>query len=115
MWPGSGATKWQGRAGLGAELPAVLEKGTGFIDHRYTCGQVAQSVEQGTENPRVGSSILSLATISLSFKNQMVIRLILHTSKQYNLAGLAHTSNWSRLGHVFGRFSQNHSSLVARI
>ena len=26
-------------------------------------GQVAQSVEQGTENPRVGSSILSLATI----------------------------------------------------
>ena len=25
-------------------------------------GQVAQSVEQGTENPRVGSSILSLAT-----------------------------------------------------
>ncbi len=28
-------------------------------------GQVAQSVEQGTENPRVGSSILSLATIFL--------------------------------------------------
>ena len=26
------------------------------------CGQVAQLVEQGTENPRVGSSILSLAT-----------------------------------------------------
>ena len=26
-------------------------------------GQVAQSVEQGIENPRVGSSILSLATI----------------------------------------------------
>jgi hypothetical protein len=26
-------------------------------------GQVAQLVEQGTENPRVGSSILSLATI----------------------------------------------------
>ena len=30
--------------------------------HDYD-GQVAQSVEQGTENPRVGSSILSLATI----------------------------------------------------
>ncbi len=28
-------------------------------------GQVAQSVEQWTENPRVGSSILSLATIFL--------------------------------------------------
>jgi len=41
MWAGRGATKWQGSVGLGAELPAVLEKGTGFIDHRYTCGQVA--------------------------------------------------------------------------
>ncbi len=28
--------------------------------------QVAQSVEQGTENPRVGSSILSLGTIQKS-------------------------------------------------
>ena len=26
------------------------------------CAEVAQSVEQGTENPRVGSSILSLGT-----------------------------------------------------
>gem|GEM_PF-7079311 len=31
--------------------------------HEVPDGQVAQSVEQGTENPRVGSSILSLATI----------------------------------------------------
>jgi hypothetical protein len=31
-----------------------------------TNGQVAQSVEQRTENPRVGSSILPLATISIS-------------------------------------------------
>ena len=30
---------------------------------RPFCGQVAQSVEQRTENPRVGSSILPLATI----------------------------------------------------
>ena len=28
--------------------------------------QIAQSVEQGIENPRVGSSILSLGTISIS-------------------------------------------------
>jgi hypothetical protein len=28
--------------------------------------EVAQSVEQGTENPRVGSSILSLGTIECS-------------------------------------------------
>ena len=27
-----------------------------------TLAQIAQSVEQGTENPRVGSSILSLST-----------------------------------------------------
>lgn len=31
-----------------------------------TCAQIAQLVEQGTENPRVGSSILSLGTIPLS-------------------------------------------------
>ena len=30
---------------------------------RYPCAQVAQSVEQRIENPRVGSSILSLGTI----------------------------------------------------
>ena len=30
--------------------------------------QIAQSVEQRTENPRVGSSILSLGTISLNKK-----------------------------------------------
>ncbi len=29
-----------------------------------TFAEVAQSVEQGTENPRVGSSILSLGTIN---------------------------------------------------
>ncbi len=32
-----------------------------------SCGQVAQSVEQGTENPRVGSSILSLATFPIGW------------------------------------------------
>lgn len=37
-----------------------------FFVHRNN-GQVAQSVEQRTENPRVGSSILSLATIHLIF------------------------------------------------
>ncbi len=43
--------------------PAHLTPGRhpGLI--RSSFGQVAQSVEQGTENPRVGSSILSLATI----------------------------------------------------
>ena len=34
----------------------------GFVPGEIELGQVAQSVEQWTENPRVGSSILSLAT-----------------------------------------------------
>ena len=33
---------------------------------RSKCGSLAQSVEQGTENPRVPSSILGPATIFLS-------------------------------------------------
>ena len=36
----------------------ILSRGKDFY------GQIAQLVEQGTENPRVGSSILPLATIS---------------------------------------------------
>ena len=35
----------------------------GFSKTRFQKAEVAQSVEQGTENPRVGSSILSLGTI----------------------------------------------------
>ena len=31
------------------------------------CAEVAQSVEQRTENPRVGSSILSLGTLKFIF------------------------------------------------
>ena len=37
--------------------------GADRFNTRPFCGQVAQSVEQRTENPRVGSSILPLATI----------------------------------------------------
>ena len=35
-------------------------------------GQVAQLVEQRTENPRVGSSILPLATISISMTMDII-------------------------------------------
>ena len=35
------------------------------------CGRLAQSVEQGTENPRVPSSILGPATIFFALKNQV--------------------------------------------
>ena len=38
---------------------------TSAVRNAVPNGQVAQSVEQGTENPRVGGSIPSLATIKL--------------------------------------------------
>ncbi len=37
-----------------------------FYKELYRRGQVAQSVEQRTENPRVGGSIPSLATIDIN-------------------------------------------------
>ena len=40
-----------------------LAKPGGFLYKVFRCAEVAQLVEQGTENPRVGSSILSLGTI----------------------------------------------------
>ena len=40
---------------------------------RPFCGQVAQSVEQRTENPRVGSSILPLATIPINVLCHVVV------------------------------------------
>jgi hypothetical protein len=40
-----------------------------------TPGQVAQLVEQGTENPRVGGSIPSLATITIPNKNNIYLLL----------------------------------------
>ena len=47
---------------------------------KYPRGQIAQSVEQWTENPRVGSSILPLATtfityISSGFNNVVALRV----------------------------------------
>ncbi len=40
-----------------------LAKDRLFLYKFLRCAEVAQLVEQGTENPRVGSSILSLGTI----------------------------------------------------
>ena len=48
-----------------------LDIGCGFVYIRFVLvsrAEVAQSVEQGTENPRVGSSILSLGISKLSFQ-----------------------------------------------
>ena len=56
-------------------IRVCLKGGTRVSELSHRCdlpGQVAQSVEQGTENPRVGGSIPSLATIvfnTLSPKN----------------------------------------------
>ena len=45
-------------------------------------GQVAQLVEQWTENPRVGSSILSLATIfSIMFDRFIDLKEVVAKSK----------------------------------
>ena len=42
-------------------------------------GQVAQLVEQGTENPRVGSSILSLATKINKLQSSIQLRSFIAT------------------------------------
>ena len=42
--------------------PFPLAKPGGFLYKVFRRAEVAQLVEQGTENPRVGSSILSLGT-----------------------------------------------------
>ena len=44
---------------------ALENTAIGVFDSLSCHGQIAQLVEQGTENPRVGSSILPLATIQL--------------------------------------------------
>ena len=52
-------------------------------------GQVAQLVEQGIENPRVGSSILSLATIffkGLEFNGSEPFLLLVQLRKKNLLA-----------------------------
>ena len=41
----------------------------------YPCGQIAQLVEQRTENPRVGGSIPPLATTSL-FSNTVALPIV---------------------------------------
>ena len=47
----------------GGSTPVVVVLGTAKNSFIEEYGQIAQSVEQGTENPRVGGSIPPLATI----------------------------------------------------
>ena len=53
---------------LGAGLPS------------FAFGQVAQSVEQGTENPRVGGSIPPLATIFINKIETPCFQSLCHTA-----------------------------------
>jgi hypothetical protein len=74
-----------------------------FIDERalrlfntrlFEYGQVAQLVEQRTENPRVGGSIPSLAT------NKSFIFLVVTTRADFpNAFGLTGRTPGSKLGH----------------
>ena len=62
---------WQVNTQDKKALDLPLEKGlyADFLEKAaclfWSPAEVAQSVEQGTENPRVGSSILSLGTITI--------------------------------------------------
>ena len=41
--------------------------------YKFQKAEVAQSVEQGTENPRVGSSILSLGTSKIKGLQRLIL------------------------------------------
>ena len=62
--PGSGGRRNQAvrHAADSCSAEAEAEAGRGQAPERVEQGQIAQSVEQGIENPRVGGSIPSLAT-----------------------------------------------------
>ncbi len=51
-----------------------------------TSAEIAQSVEQGTENPRVRSSILRLGTQGFESKGQSKKRLVLFVWEHFSLA-----------------------------
>ena len=85
--------------GLVVQLVRTLAchaRGRGFEPHSgrqfflyfFMVGQIAQSVEQRTENPRVGSSILSLTTII----NAGVAQLIERRLAKAEVAGLSPVS-----------------------
>jgi hypothetical protein len=59
QWLADAQPRGLGRAPEGVEQRAA----TGYDSKLSNDGQVAQLVEQRTENPRVGSSILPLATL----------------------------------------------------
>ncbi len=60
--PGSGGRRNQAVPYAADHCSAEAEAGRGQAPERVEHGQIAQSVEQGIENPRVGGSIPPLAT-----------------------------------------------------
>ena len=100
--------------GLVVQLVRTLAchaRGRGFEPHSgrqfflyfFMVGQIAQSVEQRTENPRVGSSILSLTTII----NAGVAQLIERRLAKAEVAGLSPVSRsiyfhkYKKIGNIF--------------
>ncbi len=72
---------WLDAAGV-TRFNSALPEGHPGLLMDLTEGQVAQSVEQRTENPRVDSSILSLATNFSSVNTDQMIdtaRAVLHS------------------------------------
>lgn len=52
-----------------------MDKGENFIYRPYWCAQIAQLVEQGTENPCVGGSNPPLGTIRRRCDSQSELQL----------------------------------------
>ena len=80
---------------------------------RSKCGSLAQSVEQGTENPRVPSSILGAATIFVSTPVQ-VTGFFVFSPKDYpqktpcGVSGrISATPNPGKVAHLL-RFFENY-------
>ena len=72
------------------------------------CGRLAQSVEQGTENPRVPSSILGPATIFFASKT---LKITLRGSQRFFMFP---KTNYGKITEKFSReifiFPQRHFS-----
>ena len=68
-----GASRFNSRRSrVGRRFRALTDAPTRPSTFFFSIGQVAQSVEQRTENPRVGSSILPLATMLSSVQTDSV-------------------------------------------